>query len=169
MSGVLDACIPFPKTSGARFNSVGFLVTFSRPFTAKRFSLHNQTTPRALSALSGGYLGNVNGSKPMFYAQRENGLDRKSSRSMNICIYDVSKLFLVSRELAEKYIIDPSNIAEMCQHNGKVAEEYGRPDLVQCWCLAEMVASSTGDNESSTDDEMFSSQNPFAKNLLESL
>lgn len=171
LSGVLDACIPFPKTSGARFNAGGFLVTFSRPITAKRFNLRNQTTPRALSALSGGYLGNVNGSKPMFYAQRENALDRKSSRLMNtsICIYDVSKLFLVSRELAEKYIIDPSNIPEMCRHNKKVAEEFNRPDLTQCWCLAEMVASSTVDYESSTDDEMFSSQNPFAKNLLESL
>lgn len=107
----------------------------------------------------------------MFYPQRENGLDRKSSKAMNtsICIYDVSKLFLVNRELAERYIIDPSDIPEMCRRNQKIAEEFGRPDLIQCWCLAEMVASSTGDNESSKDDEMFSSQNPFAKNLLESL
>lgn len=168
LSGVLDACIPFPKTSGARFNSAGLLVTFSRPLTAKRFNLRNQTTPRALSALSGGYLGNVNGSKPVFYAQRENALDRARAINTSICIYDVSKLFLVSRELADKYIIDPSNIPEMCRHNKQVAEELGRPDLVQCWCLAEMVASSTCDNESS-DDEMFSSQNPFARNLLESL
>lgn len=170
LSGVLDACIPFPKTSGVRFNQVGMLVTFSRPFAAKRFNLRNQTTPRALSALSGGYLGNVNGSKPVFYSQRDNALDRKSSRGLttSICIYDVSKLSLISRELAEKYVIDPNNIPEMCRQNQKVAEDFGRPDLVQCWCLAEMVAT-TGDNDCSSDDEMFSSQNPFAKNLLESL
>lgn len=172
LSGVLDACIPFPRTSGARFNNVGLFVTFSRPFPAKRFNLRNQTTPRALSALSGGYLGNVNGSKPVFYSQRENALDRKSSRGVTttICIYDVTKLFLVSKELAENYIIDPRNIGEMCRHNKKVSEDFGRPDLVQCWCLAEMVATSNGDeNNTTSDDEMFSSQNPFGKNLLESL
>jgi WD repeat-containing protein 59 len=170
LSGVLDACIPFPRTSGVRFSVTGLLVTFSRPFTSKRFNLRNQTTPRALSALSGGYLGNVNGSKPVFYTQRDNVLDRKSSRPMNstVCIYDASKLFLVSRELAERYVIDPSNVPEMCRLNRVIAEECGRQDLVQCWCLAEMVASSSGD-ECSGDDEMFSSQNPFAKNLLESL
>lgn len=172
LSGVLDACIPFPKTSGVRFSPVGLLVTFSRPLAAKRFNLRNQTTPRALSALSGGYLGNVMGSKPVFYTQRENAFDRKSTRVLNtsICIYDASKLFLVSRELAEKYVILPNNVPEMCRHNRRIADEHGRQDLVQCWSLAEMVASSTGDESSSTgDDEMFSSQNPFAKNLLESL
>ncbi|CRK93507.1 CLUMA_CG007043, isoform A [Clunio marinus] len=170
LSGVLDACIPFPRTSGVRFNAVGMLVTFTRPFTVKRFNLRNQTTPRALSALSGGYLGNVNGSKPVFYAQRENALDRQKSRSISttVCIYDASKLFLVNREIAENYLIDPNNIPEMCRHNRKVAEDFGRPDLVQCWSLAEMVATSNDDNTTS-DDEMFSTQNPFAKNLLESL
>lgn len=172
LSGVLDACIPFPKTSGVCFNPTGLLVTFSRPLAAKRFNLRNQTTPRALSALSGGYLGNVMGSKPVFYNQRENAFDRKSSRNMNtsICIYDASKLFLVSRILAEKYLILPNNVPEMCRHNKKISDELGRQDLVQCWSLAEMIASSTGDEINSTgDDEMFSSQNPFAKNLLESL
>lgn len=171
LSGVLDACIPFPRTCGVRFNPVGLLATFSRPFAAKRFNLRNQTTPRALSALSGGYLGNVNGSKPVFYSQRENALDRKSSRAMTttICIYDVTKLSLVSRELAENYVIDPNNIPEMCRQNRKIAEDFGRQDLVQCWSLAEMVATTCEQDSSSNDDEMFSSQNPFAKNLLESL
>lgn len=172
LSQMLDACIPFPRTSGVRFSPVGLLVTFCRPFAAKRFNMRNQTTPRALSALSGGYLGNVNGSKPVFYSQRENVLDRKSSRIMatTICIYDATKLFLISRELAENYVVDPNNIPEMCRQNKKIVEDFGRQDLVQCWSLAEMVASSTGEHEnSSNDDEMFSSQNPFAKNLLESL
>lgn len=79
LSGVLDACIPFPKTSGIRFSHTGLLVTFSRPFQAKRINIRHQSTPRALSALSGGYLGNVNGSKPVFYAPRDSTLDRVSS------------------------------------------------------------------------------------------
>lgn len=65
-SALHDACVPFPKTSGARFNQVGLLVSFSRP--SKRLNLkHHNTTPRALSALSGGYLGNVMGSQPVLY------------------------------------------------------------------------------------------------------
>lgn len=74
---VMDACVPFPKTSGARFNHVGILVTFSQVINSKGISLKHQTTTprfvqigktiyfilifcfRALSALSGGYLGNA--------------------------------------------------------------------------------------------------------------
>lgn len=170
LSGVLDACIPFPKSSGARFSATGLLVTFSKPLSAKRFNIRNQMTPRALSALSGGYLGNVNGSKPVFYQSRDS-VDRKSLRGTSacICIYDTSKLSPVSRDLAEKYVIDPNNIVEMCRQNKKIVEELDRPDLVQCWSLAEMVAMTSSELEKTNDDEMFASQNPFAKNLLESL
>jgi WD repeat-containing protein 59 len=62
LSGALhDACVPFPRTSGARFGHIGLLVTFSCPLSTKRLSLRTQSTPRALSVLSGGYLGNVMG------------------------------------------------------------------------------------------------------------
>ncbi len=88
LSGVLDACIPFPKTGGVRFNSGGLLVTFSTT-VHKRISLrHQTTTPRALSALYGGYLGNVMGSKPVLYAPRDHGtLDR-------VCIFLFDKPFV---------------------------------------------------------------------------
>lgn len=47
LSGALhDACIPFPKTSGARFNHVGMLITFCQPLNTKRITLKNQSTPR---------------------------------------------------------------------------------------------------------------------------
>lgn len=48
LSGALhDACVPFPKTSGARFSHVGILVTFSQPLNAKGLNLkHQNTTPR---------------------------------------------------------------------------------------------------------------------------
>ncbi|XP_058820049.1 GATOR complex protein Wdr59 isoform X1 [Topomyia yanbarensis] len=182
-SALHDACVPFPKTSGARFNQVGILVTFSRPLNTKRISLkHQNTTPRALSALSGGYLGNVMGSQPILYAHRDPSAssfylhDRKSSRSRGtvpkisvatVNVYDVSKILYVSKELAENYIINTINVAEMCHHNKQVAEKYGRPDLVQCWSLAEMIAQPNTDFD--TDDDMLCSQNPFAKSLLESL
>lgn len=73
----------------------------------------------------------------------------------------MSKILLISKELAEKYIIDTNNVAEMCRHNRLVAEEVGRSDLIQCWSLAEMIAT--------LPLNMDSDQNPFGKNLLESL
>ncbi|KAL7011102.1 hypothetical protein ACKWTF_014090 [Chironomus riparius] len=165
-----DSMIPFPKTSGVKFNPTGILVTFSRPFASKRYSLRNQTTtPRALSALSGGYLGNVNGSKPVFY-QPKDIMDRKSSMGVSICIYDVSKLLMVSKELAENYVIIPSNLPSMCKRNKEIAEEFGRPDLVQTWSIAETIALALNNSDFElSDDEMFSSPNPFAKAFLEAL
>lgn len=56
----------------------------------------------------------------------------------------------------------------MCRHNRLVAEKVGRSDLVQCWTLAEMIATPLSNIDS--DEDYFSySQNPFGKNLLESL
>lgn len=71
LSGALhDQCVPFPKTSGARFSNVGLLVCFAQPLNTKRISLSQQTTtPRALASLSGMYLGNVMGSQPVLYAR----------------------------------------------------------------------------------------------------
>ncbi|KAF4521796.1 hypothetical protein B566_EDAN011381 [Ephemera danica] len=48
-----DAYIPFPRTSGAAFCSVGHLVCFSRPVYGRRVSVRSDThpTPRSLSAL----------------------------------------------------------------------------------------------------------------------
>ncbi|XP_049538039.1 GATOR complex protein Wdr59 isoform X1 [Anopheles darlingi] len=185
LSSVLhDACVPFPKTSGVRFCQVGMLVTFTRPLNTKRIVLKQQqnTTPRALSALSGGYLGNVMGSQPILYAHRDPSTssfylpDRKSSRHRgssakvnvsSVHVYDVSKILYVSRELAENYIISTTNVAEMCRHNRAAAEKFGRADLVQCWSLAEMIAQPG--TEFDPDDDMLCTQNPFAKSLLESL
>ncbi|XP_069692365.1 GATOR2 complex protein WDR59 isoform X2 [Periplaneta americana] len=49
-----DAYIPFPRTSGAKFCSVGVLVCFGRPPFARRQSTRLESpTPRSLSALGG--------------------------------------------------------------------------------------------------------------------
>lgn len=72
---------------------------------------------------------------------------------------------LVSKELAENYIIDSNNVVKMCRYNREVAENFARPDLVQCWTLAEMIALALTETE--TDDGC--GLNPFTKNLLDSL
>ncbi|XP_067001039.2 GATOR2 complex protein WDR59 [Anabrus simplex] len=49
-----DAYIPFPRTSGAKFCSVGTLVCFGRPPVTRRLSTRlDSPTPRSLSALGG--------------------------------------------------------------------------------------------------------------------
>lgn len=58
---------------------------------------------------------------------------------------------------------------EMCQHNRLVAEKYGNSDIVQCWKLAQLIATSISTTTDSLDDEIFLQQIPFPKILLESL
>ncbi|XP_014231934.1 GATOR complex protein WDR59 isoform X1 [Trichogramma pretiosum] len=167
-----DSCIPFPRTSGARFCGDGSLVCFGRSFSARRVSLKPEgtTTPRALSALGsslknrGPYISmysnaypqsNENISISSFYFQDRvpkrgtHGQSKlhgkscyKNHRSL-VTIYDMSSLSLVNRELAEKYIINTNDIPAMCQHNANVAASQERPDLVQAWCLASLVVSQT--------------------------
>lgn len=186
LSGTLhDACIPFPKTSGAKFNTSGLFVTFSQPLNTKRISLRRQNiTPRALSAISGGYLGNVMGSQPVLYAHRDTSTSafyiqdrhRKNFRSRSsqrassnavINVYDVTKLLNISKTLSEQYILDKTNIVRTCRHNKAVAETTDRPELIQAWNLAEMIASSCTP-EDIVYGNLFQT-NPFQRHLLNSL
>lgn len=57
----------------------------------------------------------------------------------------------------------------MCEHNKSVAEKHGNSDTVQCWKLAQLIATSISATTDSLDDEIFSQQIPFPKILLESL
>lgn len=182
LSGALhDACVPFPKTSGARFGHVNMLVTFSCPLNRRNIGLKPQNiTPRALSALSGGYLGNVMGTKPMLYAQRDastsalytDKLTRQrkvSTRFVNssVVVYDVSKMLAVQKDIALRYKIMFEDKLKMCQHNLEIAREFLRPDLIQLWSMAEMLASELDKIE--TDTALIPSTKLFAANLLQSL
>lgn len=136
LSGALhDACVPFPKTSGARFGHVNMLVTFSFSLNSARIGLkpHN-ITPRALSALSGGYLGNVMGTKPFLYAQRDvsttalytdkvSRLRKSSTKIVPSCVlvYDISKVQTIQKNLAEKYNINASDKYMMSVYNRQVS------------------------------------------------
>lgn len=106
-----DSYIPFPRTSGAKFCSVGVLVCFGRSFYSQnKNGLNNnfgnevhfmQIYPDAMSSNS-------------FYFQQQRLRARKTTKLNRpyknknqhsiITIYDVSSLFLVSKELAEKYM-----------------------------------------------------------------
>ncbi|KAK0087002.1 hypothetical protein PV326_005337 [Microctonus aethiopoides] len=162
------------------------------------------TTPRALSALGAGmsnsgpfmniYQGNYGQSgKTMsissFYSHdrtqktsRRNAHSSSRVQSRNyhknyysiVTVYDVSSLFFVGKELAEKYIINITNIPAMCQYNANVAASLERSDLVQSWCLASLVISPSLSNASHNSCHTSDiippwPVHPFGQNLVHSL
>ncbi|XP_043265294.1 GATOR complex protein WDR59 isoform X1 [Colletes gigas] len=197
-----DAYIPFPRTSGAKFCCVGILVCFGRASYTRRSSMKPEsTTPRALSALGNG-IGNGEHFMHMYpnsYVQSNDtisissfyfqdhkmnrGLHNTSRMSHRSCLknyhfmvitYDASSLFFVNKELAEKYVINITDIPAMCQYNANVAAQLERPDLVQAWCLAALVisqpVSNVGQNScQSPDIDAPWPLHPFGQNLIHSL
>ncbi|KAI4488494.1 hypothetical protein M0802_011600 [Mischocyttarus mexicanus] len=199
-----DAYIPFPRTSGAKFCCVGILVCFGRSSYPRRSSVKPESiTPRALSALGSGinngehfmniypntYVASNDGiSISSFYFQDRKNIRRNlhgtnrihdrpcctNYRSL-VTIYDASSLFFVSKELAEKYIINITDIPAMCQYNANVAATLDRADLVQAWCLAALVISQSSSNigqnlfQTSENDLAPWTLHPFGKNLIHSL
>lgn len=95
---------------------------------------------------------------------------QKPTPAATITVYDVSKYMFVSRELAEQYVIaTESSLLDMCKQNRESAMAVGRDDVAHAWSMAEMIAAGLGELESAPDEDMFAGQNPFSKNLLESL
>ncbi|XP_017879158.1 GATOR complex protein WDR59 isoform X2 [Ceratina calcarata] len=197
-----DVYIPFPRTSGARFCCVGTLVCFGRGSYTRRSSMKAEnTTPRALSALGNG-IGNSERFMHMYpnsYVQSNDDIpissfyfqERKMNRGLHnanrmthrsccknchfiVMTYDASSLFFVNKELAEKYVINITDIPAMCQYNANVAASLERPDLVQAWCLAALVisqpVSNIGHNScASPEIDAPWPLHPFGQNLIHSL
>lgn len=71
----LDASVPFPRTSGARFCSSDILVCFGRPAHLETMSAPNEFTPRSLSTLSAYLTSHVRAYNSNFNANsKDNGL-----------------------------------------------------------------------------------------------
>ena len=164
--GYNDAYIPFPRTSGAKFCSVGILVCFGRAPHTRRFSGKLETTtPRALSALetifSKRSSDHVTVSSYYYQKPRFRIKHAKNPSKAIVHVYDVSGLLLTNRQLAEEYILD-GDTATICKHNAATAAVAGRWDLVQAWTLAEIIASSID-----KDEHWFN--HPFGSQLSEAL
>ncbi|XP_024939455.1 GATOR complex protein WDR59 isoform X2 [Cephus cinctus] len=198
-----DAYIPFPRTSGAKFCSVGILVCFGRSSYVRRPSIKPEgATPRALSALGNGVNNrghfmhmysnayaqpSDNVSISSFYFQERkstrrgvHGMSKTHNRSCcrnyhsMVTIYDASSLFFVNKELAEKYVINITDIPAMCRYNANVAASLERPDLVQAWYLAALIISQPLTNTQqnscqSSDIDATWPLHPFGQNLIHSL
>lgn len=164
-----DACIPFPRTSGAKFSSVSILVCFVRQPNTRRASVKiDSSTPRALSALGNSY-NSRRSSEQMtvfsYYFQKQRSRIKQNSRLSQkavITVYDTAKLFSVNKQLAEKYILD-GDICKICKHNAKMAESVGRWDLVQAWTIARLIV-----NPQQLEQEDMV-EHPFGNQLIESL
>lgn len=174
-AGYNDSYIPFPKTSGAKFCSVGTLVCFSRPVLARRPSSRLDTTsrafsttPRALSALENHFERAANDYMTVstYYYQRQRSRSKhnlsKIPRAM-VYIYDALGLFFVNKQLAEEYILD-GDVGTICKHNAAAAAVVGRWDLVQAWTLAELVAGAQ-----QAEEEMSWYLHPLGNKLMKSL
>lgn len=134
-----------------------------------------------MSALHGGYLGNVlMGAQPvtatasaaLYLHERvrkssRRGAPLKQAPSPRVQVFDMSRYLFVSRDLAEHYVIDTKNAAEMCRHNRLVAERFGYAHVAKSWSLAELIATSATELEA--DDDVFFNQIPFPKNCLEKM
>ncbi|CAH0557006.1 unnamed protein product [Brassicogethes aeneus] len=167
-SGLNDAYIPFPKTSGAKFCSVGMLVCFGRPVHRRLSNKIDSTTPRALSALEN-IIAKRNNSNYMtvsayyFQKQRRPAKQAAAKPKALVLVYDALRLFFVDRQLAEEYILD-GDVGTVCKHNAAAAASVGRCDLVQAWTLAELVA-----GPQQAEEEMTWAAHPFGSKLMQSL
>ncbi|XP_026282882.1 GATOR complex protein Wdr59 isoform X2 [Frankliniella occidentalis] len=182
-----DTNVPFPRTSGAKFSGAGALVCFGRAPMTKRFPLHTEMwTPRSLSALGPpGTPTQAFTSVSSFYYQERAQASRVRSRALHtssrglvgrmtptrttraaVLIYDASPLFLLHRELGEKYIINCHDVVAMCQRNAAVAASVNRRDLVQAWTTAALAASNP---EQDPDDGVPWTHHPFGRSLIESM
>lgn len=131
----LDASVPFPRTSGARFCSSDILVCFGRPPHLEQMNAPTEFTPRSLSALSAyltthvrAFTNHFKDDKKDSYAlsisnfyidvSRKRKLRHKTSshtekspkhKTPNLCgpvsVFNAAKLLPISRSLAEQYIV----------------------------------------------------------------
>ena len=193
----LDASVPFPRTSGARFCSSEILVCFGRPPHLEQMNVPTEYTPRSLSALSsylvkhvGAYNSNHMNAKDnipsisSFYidSSKKHRSFRKvhqyqEKKSPNLCgpvmVFSVAKLLPISRHLAEQYIVPTpkSNIINLCELNAKIANTSGRRDLLQTWHLVRISAEIYLKNRFLSSEELNShwSRHPFGGKMIQSM
>ncbi|KAK9510437.1 hypothetical protein O3M35_005226 [Rhynocoris fuscipes] len=145
-----NSCIPFPRTSGAKFCGVGTLVCFARSYKGLQSLIRaDKTTPRSLSALNT-YSGSpltvssyfmhdkINQSKPKL-KKHSSKTSHKVSKA-TVILYDVSELLPIRKDLAEKYVLNTNDVVGMCEENSRIAASVGRQDLSHTWSLAAIAA-----------------------------
>ncbi|CAG7723770.1 unnamed protein product, partial [Allacma fusca] len=133
--------VPFPRTSGARFCSVGMLICFGRPSYLRRVKLNcDAGTPRSLSAL-GPFLSQLaHDNDEITLRRRSRRGERK--RAGLVTIFDVCHLLPFSRELASMYnhFAEPPQRTSLCVGNEKRALSLNFARVGHAWQAATIVA-----------------------------
>ncbi|KAI7697821.1 hypothetical protein SSS_05913 [Sarcoptes scabiei] len=191
----LDASVPFPRTSGARFCSSEILVCFGRPPHLEQINVPTEYTPRSLSALSAyltthvrAYNSNqkdnipsissfyIDSSKKRRSFRAHQIQDEKKQKAPNLCgpvmVFSVTKLLPISRQLAELYLLPSKNdIIALCEMNAKLASTFGRRDLSQTWYLVRFSLDIYLKNRGleSQDLNVIWSRHPFGGRMIRSM
>lgn len=191
----LDASVPFPRTSGARFCSYDVLVCFGRPPHLEQMNVPTEFTPRSLSALSAYLTSHVRAfnlnmkdnipSISSFYLdssrkgrfRRRNQAEKTSPKhkTVNPCgpvsVFSAAKLLPISRSLAEQYWLNCKNdIISICDMNAKIASTAGRRDIFQTWYLVRLSAEIYLKNQRCVDQFLTPwAEHPFGKRMIQSM
>ncbi|KAI2797080.1 GATOR complex protein wdr59 [Blomia tropicalis] len=194
----LDASVPFPRTSGARFCSSEILVCFGRPPHLEQMNAPTEFTPRSLSALSAYLTSHVRAYNSNFQKEsnalsissfyldsskkrhkirhkNDSNKSRHSDKAQNLCgpvsVFSVAKLLPISRLLAEQYILNSKDgTIGICEMNAKMATNHGRRDLCQSWNLIRLSAAIYLKNVHNNDQFLTAwADHPFGRKMIHSM
>lgn len=132
--------VPFPRTSGARFCSVGMLVCFGRPSYLRRIKSNTDSgTPRSLSAL-GPFLSQL-AHEEESRSRRRGRLEKKKANI--VTVFDVTPMLPFSHGLGENYthiVSNPFLRKAACSTNANSARNGKKTGVANTWQAASIVA-----------------------------
>ncbi|ODN00881.1 WD repeat-containing protein 59 [Orchesella cincta] len=133
--------VPFPRTSGARFCSVGMLVCFGRPSYLRRIKSNTDSgTPRSLSAL-GPFLSQLAHENEDGRSRRSRRLEKKKANI--VTVFDVTPMLPFNRGLGEDYyhiVSNPFARKKACCENANSAKNGKKSSVAHTWQAASIVA-----------------------------
>jgi hypothetical protein len=101
----------------------------------------------------------------------------RDTRKSNIYMYcsNVASFLKIYKYIISCYRINTADITVMCQHNTNVAAIVERSDLVQTWCLADLIITQMPNTDQSScqssqsDIDSLWPLHPWGQNLIHSL
>ncbi|KAF3832078.1 hypothetical protein F7725_025743 [Dissostichus mawsoni] len=145
----MDANIPFPRTSGARFCGTGCLVSLSAlsayhsgVLTPMKMRSESQSTLRLYSGSPTRSEKDTVSISSFYYKERKSrrfktkreGMDygqRPIKLAGKVIIQEISCLLPVHKALGESYILNMNDIQETCQKNAAASLTVGRRDVAK--------------------------------------
>lgn len=163
----MDSTVPFPRTCGARFCSVGdILVVFSRPEKYNNIVIAERSL-RSMSALND-YLQDLSADAEFDAGENQNGTLKKPKPIGRVYISNTISLLPVSKQLAENYVLHGDDPSALCLRNAQLAAQVMRKDLVQTWTLLSKVLAKELEPTTSMSEEPWACHS-FGRKMIKSL